>query len=371
MTSFILFLGFFSLIISFTSTYFVRKIALKFGLVDDQYHRKHPAQIHQGTIPRAGGLAIYLGLLIPIIFFLPLNKALWGILAGATLTLAIGLLDDWKDLNPYFRFIANILTASLVVAAGIGIPFINNPLDGIIKLDTIRVTFQFFGTHSILVWADIFAILFIVWTMNVIGWSGGSDGQLPGFVVIASIVLGILSLRFTAHDISQWVITSLAFITVGSYLGFLPWNFYPQKIMPGYSGKSLAGFMLATLSILSGAKVGTMILVLGLPMTDALYTVIRRVLSGRSPVWADKGHLHHKLLEKGWGKRRIAIFYWLTTAVLGIIALSVSSEQKLFVFLTVIVVMGGMLLWLSRVRKEFTPPSQHSDRKSNPRYPQV
>lgn len=342
-----------SALISFGSTIWVKKLAINLGLVDDKLHRKHPAQIHKGSIPRAGGLALYLGIIIPLALFLPINKALLGIIGGATVALIIGLLDDWKDLNPYLRFFANIVTASVVVGAGIGIPYINNPFNGVIQLDTIRITFNFLGTHSILVWADLFAVLFIVWTMNVVGWSGGSDGVMPGFIVIASLVMGILSLRFTAHDISQWVITALAFITMGSYLGFLPWNFYPQKIMPGYSGKSLAGFMLATLAILSGSKVGTMFLVLGLPMTDALYTIIRRVFSGKSPVWADKGHFHHKLLEKGWGKRRIALFYWFVSALLGIIALSVSSEQKLFVFLTIIVFIGGLLLWLSRVQEEF------------------
>lgn len=354
MKSSIYLLSFLAFLISFISTYFVKKYAGRFGLVDDKFHRKHPAQIHQGTIPRAGGLALYLGIIIPALLFLPLNKALIGIILGATLTVIIGLIDDRKDLNPYYRFFLNVLTALFVVGAGIGIPFINNPLNGIIHLDTIRITFDFFGQHSILIFSDIIALLFIIWTMNVVGWSSGVDGQLPGFVVIASFVLGVLSLRFTAHDISQWVVTSLAFITMGSYLGFLPWNFYPQKIMPGYGGKTLAGFILATLSILSGAKVGTMVLVLGLPMTDALFTIIRRIISGKSPFWADRGHFHHRLLDKGWGKRRIAILYWLVSAFLGFLALSVSPKQKLFALLTLIAVVGGVLLWTSRFRKEIT-----------------
>lgn len=356
MVVFLVFLTFFSFAVSFVGSYFVKKIAFKFGLVDDSKHRKHPAQIHQGSIPRAGGLALYLGIILPLFIFLPLNKALIGICLGATLTVVVGLIDDWQDLNPYLRFLTNIFVALIVIAGGIGIPYINNPFNGVIPLDTVRISFSLFGQHSILVWADFFALFFIVWTMNVVGWSGGSDGQLPGFVVVTSFVLGLLSLRFTAHDISQWVVTSLAFITVGSYLGFLPWNFYPQKIMPGYGGKTLAGFMLATLSILSGAKVGTMILILSLPMTDALFTIIRRIASGKSPVWADRKHLHHRLLEKGWGKRRIAFFYWLVSALLGIVALTVSSEQKLYVFLTVVVIISGILLWTEGASREFKSP---------------
>lgn len=354
-------------ITSFISTYFVKKYAYKFGLIDDKFHRKHPAQIHTGSIPRAGGISLFLGIIVPLLLFLPVNKALLGVMLGAIVTVIIGIIDDKKDINPYLRFIGNIISALIVIGVGIGIPFINNPFNGVIHLDTIRITFNFFGEHSVLILADIFALIFIVWTMNVIGWSGGTDGQLPGFVSIALFVLGVLSLRFTAHDISQSVVTALAFITMGSYLGFLPWNFYPQKIMPGYGGKALAGYMLAVLSILSGAKVGTMILVLGLPMSDALYTIFRRIISGRSPVWADRGHFHHKLLEKGWGKRRIALFYWLIAGVLGAIALTVSSEQKLFILLTVLVIVGGILIWTSRASKEFTQTSPHIDPKSNPR----
>lgn len=342
-----------SFLISFISTYLVTKVAPVFGLVDDKFHRKHPAQIHEGTIPRSGGVAIILGILIPAILFLPLNQPLIGIIAGALFAVIVGVIDDKYDLNPYVRFGCNIISAILVVGSGIGIPYINNPFGGVIHLDLWRITFDFFGSHSLLVLADLTAVVFIVWIMNIVGWSSGVDGQLPGFVVISTFVLGILSLRFTAHDISQWVVTALAFITLGSTLGFLPWNFYPQKIMPGYGGKTLAGFMLAVLSILSGAKIGTMVLVLSLPIADALYTMTRRVISGKSPVWADRKHLHHRLLDKGWGKRRIAVFYWFVSAVMGTVALTVSSEQKLFALLTMLAFVGGVIIWTNRASSVF------------------
>jgi UDP-GlcNAc:undecaprenyl-phosphate GlcNAc-1-phosphate transferase len=108
--------------------------------------------------------------------------------------------------------------------------------------------------------------------MNIVGWSAGVDGQMPGFVSICALTLGILSMRFAAIDASQISITLLAFIVSGAFIGFLPWNFFPQKIMPGYSGKTLAGFLLALLAILSYGKVGTALLVLGVPMMDAIYT---------------------------------------------------------------------------------------------------
>lgn len=325
----------------------VIRFANYLGLVDNPKVRKHPARLHQKTLPRAGGLAIYLGILLGALLFLPLSKQLLGVLSGATVLVIVGLLDDKFDLSPYFRLMTNFGAASLVVGAGVGISFITNPFDGIIHLDQWRIKFNLFGPHSIVVWADFFALIWIVWCMNMVNWSKGVDGQMPGFVGISAIILGILGLRFTISDPSQWTTAALAFLTAGAYFGFLPFNFYPQKIMPGYSGGSLAGFMLGVLAILSGAKLATAVLVLGVPMMDAFYTITRRLLAGRSPVWADRGHLHHKLIEAGWGKRRIALFYWIVSAILGAAALSLDSQQKLFAIILVGVGVGGLLLWLN------------------------
>ncbi len=333
-------------LITFVSTPLVIALARRLRLVDDSAKRFHPAHTHTGVIPRAGGLAIYLGLSITILALLGISKPLMGILLGATILLITGLFDDKKDVNPYIRIVSNILAALCVVGSGISIPFVTNPLTGgIIHLDTWRISFILFGAHSFLPLANIAAILWIVWTMNIVGWSSGIDGQLPGFVVVASLVLGMLSIRFLGQDPAQISVLQLSLITAGSFLGFLPWNFYPQKIMPGYAGKTLAGFLLATLAILAQAKVGTAVLVLGIPMTDALYTLARRLVKGRSPVWADRGHLHHRLLDLGWGKRRIAVFYWLISALLGGVALSVTARGKFFIGLLLVVWLGGLIIW--------------------------
>lgn len=321
---------------SFLSTPLVIKVANFFGLVDNPKKRYHPARVHQGGIPRAGGLAIFIGVLIASLLFLPLDKHLKGILLGAVIVIIVGLLDDKYDLSPYTRLLTNFLAAGCVVGAGIGIGFINNPFGGIINLSRPL--------------ANLFALFWIVWCMNMVNWSKGVDGQMPGFVAIAAFVISILSLKFSA-DIAQWPVITLAFITTGSYLGFLPWNFYPQKIMPGYGGGSLGGYLLATLAILSTTKVGTMILVLGVPLIDGVYTMVRRLASGRLPFWGDRGHLHHRLLDLGWSKRRIAIFYWLVSAVLGIIALNLNPRQKFYTIILLAVLMGGGLLWLSRLRR--------------------
>lgn len=322
-------------------------LARKLKLVDNPKTRYHPAHTHTGIIPRAGGLALFVGLTVGALLFVPMTKLFTGMLLASVLLVVVGLLDDRKDVNPYIRFVTNAIAALIMVGAGAGIPYVTNPLTGgVIHLDTWRITFTFFGSHSILVWADLFAFLWILWTMNIVGWSAGVDGQMPGFVTIAALTLGLLSLRFTVHDPSQTAITTLAFIVAGTFAGFIPWNFYPQKMMPGYGGKTLAGFLLALLGILSYGKLGTALLVLGIPMTDAAYTLLRRITTKKSPVAADRGHLHHRLLDIGWGKRRIALFYWGVSAILGTVALTVNSQQKVFILLAVAVGLTAFLLWV-------------------------
>ncbi len=281
-----------------------------------------------------------------MLVFLPVDKHLLGIILGATVTLIVGLLDDKLDLNPYLRLLANGLAASCVVGAGIGIAFVTNPLHGgVIHLDQPQINYVLFGGwHSIWILSSLFGLFWIVWNMNIVGWSSGIDGQLPGFVVIAAVVIGVLGLR-VSQDITQWPVIVLAAACAGAYLGFLPWNFYPQKIMPGYSGKSLAGFFLAVLAILSGAKVATMILVLGIPMADAILSIIRRITAGHSPVWGDRGHLHHKLLDLGFSKRMIAIFYWFFAATLGMGALFLNSQQKFYAIVMVFVILVAFSFW--------------------------
>lgn len=330
-------------------------------LVDDPRVRHHPARTHTGIVPRAGGLAIFFGLIVSIILFIPVTKLVLGIIVASLLLTVVGVLDDRKDVSPYVRFLTNCLAALIVVGAGAGVPYVTNPVTGgTLALDSWRISFTFFGPHSIVVWADIVAFLWIVWTMNIVGWSAGVDGQMPGFVSISAFVLGLLSLRFAAADPSLLWITVTAFIVSGVFLGFLPWNFYPQKIMPGYSGKTLAGFLLALLGILSFAKLGTALLVLAVPTIDAAYTLLRRVSRGKSPVWADRGHLHHRLLDLGWGKRRIALFYWIVSAILGAVALVVTSQQKVFTLLLIIVAVGGFFVWVHF----FTTFSKPRDRDS-------
>lgn len=335
-------------ILTFIAVPAVIQVAKYFKLVDDPSKRPHPAHTESRTIPRAGGLALYFGLVLATAIFIPFAKGIIGILLGAGLLMTVGLIDDRKDVHPYIRFGVNILAALLAVAGGAGLSFMTNPLDGtILHFDTIRWSFDFLGHHSILPVADLLAVIWIVWAMNIVGWSGGVDGQLPGFVAVAGIIIGVLSFfQISPENFPAWTGTTLAFITAGIYLGFLPWNFYPQKIMPGYGGKSLAGFLLATLALLNTTKFGTALLVLGIPAIDAIYVLIIRLLTRHNPTMGSRTHLHHRLLDAGWSKRKIALFYWGVSAILGVVALTINARQKFFTILVVAVVIGGLILWL-------------------------
>lgn len=327
-------------------------IAKRFGLVDDSKKRKHPAHTHEGIIPRAGGIPLYLGLLISSLIFIPASKILIGVLIGGGAIIFIGVLDDLFDVSPYIRFVLNILIVSMVILFGLGIPYISNPFGGVIHLDSLVITINMFGQHTFLVWSNLVSILWIVALMNFVNWSKGVDGQMPGFVIIATVFLGLLSFRISAHHISKESIILLAFITAGSFGGFLCWNMYPQKIMPGYGGGSFAGYMLGILSILSFGKIGVVILLLSIPLIDACYVILRRLKNRRSPFIGDAGHFHHRLLQMGWGKMRIAFFYWIVTFIFGISSFFFYGIQKILALLMTACALGFFIIIANRIKNE-------------------
>jgi len=355
---------FLSLVIAVLTTPVVIKVYKKFGWLDSPSGKKHPKVVHRYPVPRGGGVVIFLAITLSSLVFLPPDKHLLAIILGIFLLTIVGVLDDVFNLNPYLRLFLGIIACLCVVGGGIGIPFITNPLGGIIPLDQPQIPLYIFGeTRHIWILADIFAVFWILACMNFVNWSKGVDGQLPGIVVVACLTIGLASFKYSA-DITQWPLSVLAFITAGAYLGFLPFNFYPQKIMPGYGGGTIAGFMLAVLSILATTKVGTLIMVLGIPLTDAVFAIVRRLAGGRSPVWGDAQHLHHKLLKLGWSKRKIAVFYWVTTFILGILALNLSSRWKLYTIGLLFLLLGGFFIWTRFLNISLSRQDQNSGSKT-------
>ncbi len=347
---------FLAFLVAFSITVIATPISLRFikkaGLIDDPKTHNHPAMIHNKPIPRGGGIPLFIGIAIASIFFLPVTKITSALFVAALLALIVGTLDDKFEVSRYVRFGINILCALIVVGSGVGIPFVTNPFGGILHLDTVRITFDLWGHHSIAVISDLLALLWIVWVMNMLNWSKGVDGQMPGVVAISALVIGLLSLRFPLSDPHSFVAAMLAFIISGASLGFLLFNFYPAKLFPGY-GATAVYLLLSAVSILSGAKLATAILVMGVPMVDGIFTVVRRVASGKSPFWGDNKHLHHLLLRMGFGQRKIALLYWVISAVLGAIALSLSSKGKLFAIVMLGVIVGGGLFFLHMIQKKY------------------
>lgn len=338
-------------LLTFLTIPLVIRSSKKLGIIDDPKKNKHIKVIHKYPVPRGGGIALFVGILISSLMFLQLDKHLIGILLGASLIVLLGFLDDKYDLSPYSRLFFQFIAASLPIIAGIGIAFITNPLNGIIDLSHPQINLFLLGQQrSLWIVSAGFGLLWLVTLMNFINiGASGLDGQLSGTVVIAATTIMLLSLRFSA-DITQWPVISLSAITMGAYLGFLPWHIYPQKIMPGFGGSTLAGFMLGILAILSTTKVGALLVVLAVPLVDTGFSVVRRVLSGKSPFWGDRGHLHHKLLDIGWSKPKVASFYWIITATLGAVALNLNASYKFYTIVGVTIFIGGLLLWLTQKR---------------------
>ena len=354
-----------SLLISLGLTPIVIWFYKKKKWLDDPKDKAHPKHIHTKSLPRGGGIPIFLAIAITSLLFLPADKYLLGILFGALIIAITGVLDDIFDLHPLLRLGIGFGAAACVVAVGIGIPFLSNPLsDSLIFLNEPQIPIYLLGkTRTIWVLADVFALIWIVALMNFVNWSKGLDGQLPGVVAVAAITIAILSQQFSA-DITQWTTAILALILAGAYLGFLPWNFYPQKILPGYGAGALAGYFLAVLASLSTTKVGTLIIVLGVPIIDAIYVIIRRIMAKQSPFWGDTRHLHHTLMKMGWSKAKVAIFYWLITAFLGLIALKLNSQQKFYTIILLFVAFGVFLLWIKQFGQSSAQPDHGSGSKT-------
>lgn len=333
----------FSFLAAAATTPLLLPLIKRAGILDDPKKHKHPAIIHKRPIPRAGGIPFLLGIIIPGFIILPHNKITIALFSASLISLIVGVIDDKYDISPYVRFLFNIVAAIIVVRSGLDIPFITNPFGGILYLTNFNFPIPLLDISIPI--SNIITVIWIVWVMNMLNWSKGVDGQMPGIVAISAAVIGVLSLRFPVVDELNLLTAQLSFLIAGASLGFLIYNFYPAKIFPGY-GATAIYLLLAAVSILSSAKLATAVLVMGVPMVDGVFTITRRVLTGRSPFWHDKKHLHHLLLSLGFGQRRIAISYWLISAFLGAVSLTLSSRGKLFAIIMVAIVASGVLISL-------------------------
>jgi UDP-GlcNAc:undecaprenyl-phosphate GlcNAc-1-phosphate transferase len=312
----------------------VLKWYTKRGWVEDPINQQHAKITHHHPVPRGGGIAIALPIIVACLLFLNLDHYLIAILTGTVLLAIVGMLDDLYNIHPWWRLAAGALAGLIVVGSGIGIAYVSHPFqEGVIHLDQPQIDLVIFGSErSIWVLSSLFAMLFITWNMNIVNWAKGVDGQMPSFVSAALIFVGLLSGRF-ADDPTQFDTATLCFIAAGAFAGFLVWNWQPQRMMPGYGAGSIAGFLLSIVAILSGAKVATVMMVLTIPTADAIFTIARRVLAGKSPIWGDRGHFHHKLLDVyGWQKWQIAMLYLVSSLLMGLLSLYLDTKGKILTF---------------------------------------
>jgi UDP-GlcNAc:undecaprenyl-phosphate/decaprenyl-phosphate GlcNAc-1-phosphate transferase len=258
-----------------------------------------------------------------------------GLLLGGLLATAFGVIDDSLDLRARWQFAGQLGLAVFAIATGYVVDFISNPIG--------NGTIRFVGPLCPV--AIAFSILWIAGMINSINFIDGLDGLSSGIGLIAAITLGLISMT---PQFSQPFIAVLCFVLAGSLLGFLRWNFHPATIFAGTSGVMFLGYTLALLSILGIAKVAVAMLVLGVPIIDAFWIIVRRLVARRSPFSPDRGHLHHRLLDIGLSHRQTVVLIYGICIVLAVLALFLSGATQIYAFVGVFVASGAVLLILAR-----------------------
>jgi len=340
-------------------TYYVKVMAAKFKLVD----QPSPRKIHVKPTPRLGGVAIVLAFLIVLIGytlatnrlafspfkFWMVDKRLVGVIAGLLILLVVGFLDDIKGIKAWKKLFWHIVASATVVSAGLSISYLRLPFGAHIDLTSVQISIHLFSqTYNFVFWGDLLTMFWIVLLINTLNFLDGLDGLAAGVSVITSVVI-----FFLAISLGQDANALFAILIAGVAFGFLPWNFNPAKIFMGDSGSMALGYLLGVSSIISGGKLATAFLVLGIPLLDVGWVILRRIFSGNSPFAADKGHLHHRLLTAGLTQRQAVTLLYLVASAFGVIAVVASTQEKIqaIVSLIVLMIVLALVLVLLEYRK--------------------
>ena len=319
----------------------MRAIARKYNIADHPSERR----INTKPVPRAGGLAVagafaLIGTLL-VIFSAQLGLSAGSgsaeltsdgaaaLLLGTVIAGVIGLIDDRYDLRARWQIIGQFLIALIPIAFGLRIAFISNPL----------------GAGDLL-FPDAIALgVTIFWTLgmqNSMNFIDGLDGLSGGISLLAAVTLGVIALPTSP------LLAALSFTLAGALAGFLRFNFYPASIYMGTSGILAVAYALAVLALLGTAKVAAALLILGVPIIDALFVIVGRIAAGRSPYTPDESHIHRRLLSYGFSHRGSVLFLYALTAALSILALLLTGSATLYAFMGLLVVLGGVVAYLSR-----------------------
>lgn len=299
----------------------VKKIAFKIGATDKPNQRK----VHQKIMPRLGGLAIYISFVIGVMVSQQDSPQLMAIMIGSTIIIITGIFDDMYEISAKMKFLGQIVAALIVVfLGGVQVEFINLPFtEGVLH----------FGLLSVPI-----TILWIVGITNAINLIDGLDGLAAGVSSIALITISIMAII-----IPNPFVLVIGTILLASTLGFLVYNFHPAKIFMGDTGALFLGYMIAVLSLL-GFKNITMIsliipiIILGVPISDTFYAILRRLVNKKPLSSPDKSHLHHCLLSSGFSHRQTVLLIYAMAAFFGLAAIII-SQAKLVGSIVLIIVL--------------------------------
>lgn len=295
-------------LLAYVATPLVRVLAYQLGAVDVPRDNR---RMHRVPIPRMGGVAIYLAYTITTLAFGDFSPALVAIWFGGTILVVLGIFDDIFNLNAWFKLGVQILAALVPVLQGIDIDFIN-----------------FGGTmYPLGSWSIPITVLWIVGLTNAINFIDGLDGLACGISTICSTALTLVTLMMAGGEAAL-----LTAVLAGACVGFLPYNSHPAKIFMGDAGALFLGYTLSILSVNGVFKTHAVLAflipmsVFGLPLFDTAFAVVRRLLHGQSPFHADRGHIHHRLIDAGFGHRRSVMILYAVCGILGIAAVMLTRE---------------------------------------------
>lgn len=321
---------FMSALATFVLTFFVKELAIKFKFMDVPDFRK----IHKNPTPRIGGLAIYIGFLIGLLYLAPNSQHLPAIIVGSAIIVLTGALDDKYNIRPIVKLTGQISGAGILILSGLVID---------------RVTLPFFGMIDLGYFGIILTLLWIVGITNAINLIDGLDGLATGVSTIA-----LLSMFFMAILQGQVVAAYLSIALVGSNLGFLYHNFYPAKIYMGDTGSNLLGYMIAVISILGLFKNIALfsfiipIVILAVPIFDTLFAIVRRAANQQKIMAPDNKHIHYQLLHVGFSHRQSVLIMYAFSLVFGILAI-ISTQVSMITILIITLFVLALLYLLAEM----------------------
>ena len=340
-------------LISYFATPLVKSLAYKVGAIDVP---KDNRRMHKVPIPRLGGLAIFLAFLFAVILFADIDRQMQGILLGAVMIEVLGVLDDILTLKALPKFLVQIAAAGVVVYHGCTIQFISNPN---VFSDVSYINLGWLSTPVTIIW--------IVAITNAVNFIDGLDGLAVGVSAISAATLLVIALMVAETNVSI-ILAAL----LGACLGFIPYNKNPAKIFMGDTGSTFLGFILATLSIQGLFKLYAIIsfavpfLILGIPIFDICFAFLRRIAKGQNPMVADRGHVHHRLIDMGFNQKQAVAISYMLTAILGLAAvlLTSSGEFKALILIGAVIIVGAIgmkIIFKKPVNHEHTEEEHHEE----------